>query len=226
MTPRSTIIGAFVTATACLYASVGCTGSATIHTMPLLRQDFPATEPPAVTIRPDQAYYWIDEQERLNIALRWHVPSLLGSMYEYDWETSLVLEGMPAGSERLYRLGADALRMSVSHGPVHFRGISFTGVAVIHAPSNGVLRGRFHATVRQQQFNVLTGWSPPLPRSPLHVMAGTFDAVNDPVRGKAIRERTEADGLTRWFGQDDPTSRAVHPLYAIQTRPATTQTKP
>jgi len=198
----------------------GCTGSATIHTMPFLRNDFPATEPPARSIQANEAYWWVDEYKRVNVAIRRYVPSLLGKLHEYDWQMSLAVEDLPAGSEKLYNMGVDSVRQHASYGGAHQRAISLTGVVVLHAPKDGVLRGRFHADVRQQQFNVLTGWVPPMNRSPLIVLAGTFEAVHDPMRGQAIRDQTEANGLARG-NQLDLASRTVYMLHPLQSRPAT-----
>ncbi len=213
---RTSLIAGLIGAAA-LCGVAGCNGSATVHSMPFLRQDFSATEAPAQKIDIDEAYYWLDDQKRLNVALCRHVPSLLGKAYEYDWRLSLVLEDLPAGSEKLYRLGVDSIRLLLAHGGLHARGASLMGVAVVHAPRNGVMRGRFHANLRQQAFTVLTGWTPPLGRAPLVVMAGPFQAIHDPVRGRAIRDRTEADGMERrWRSQTG--AAGAFPIY-----PATTQ---
>jgi len=203
----------------------GCTGHGTVYGVPFMRRDFPPTEPPAQVVQAGEAYYWIDGQKRLNVALRRHVPSLLGKAFEYDWLMSLVLEDLPAGSEKLYYLGMDSVRQLASYGGAHQRSTSLTGIAVIHAPSRWELRGRFHATVRQQQFTVLTGWAPDLGRAPMIVQAGTFEAVHDPESGKAIRDRTEADGFARGI-HGGVTTRPLYIFYPVQTQPASQPAKP
>ncbi|HSW47197.1 MAG TPA: hypothetical protein VLM89_16660 [Phycisphaerae bacterium] len=200
----------------------GCAGSGVVHVMPFLRYDFPANELPAQTVQADRACWWQDEQGRVYVALRRHVPSLLGKAFEYDWQMTLMVEDLPAGSEKLYRLGADSVRQRLSFGGVHLRSLSLTGVAVVHGPRGGILRGRFHADVRQQQFNVLTGWVPQMGRAPMIVMAGVFEAIHDPARGQAILERTEADSLGR-FAHLDASSQPGYVLYPLQTRPAATR---
>lgn len=229
MTRRRTSLIAGLIGAAGLYGVIGCSGSATVHSMPFLRHDFSATESPAHKIDIDEAYYWVDEQERLNVALRRYVPSLLGKAHEYDWRLSLVLEDLPAGSEKLYRLGADSVRLLISHGGSHARGSSLMGVAVVHAPRNDLLRGRFHVDLRQQAFTVLTGWAPPLGRAPLVVMAGPFEAIHDPVRGRAIRDRTEADGMERRW-RSLMGANGAFPIYPTTTqvasRPTLSTTRP
>jgi len=174
----------------------GCGGSGSVHVMPFERRDFPPTEPPAEVIPATEAYWW-REGDELNVALRREALCLAGPSCERELLLSLVVEGMPAGRERLYPLQRDALRERSSDRGAHRRSASLNGVAVIAAPQGGRLKGRFHVSVRQQQFTILTGWTPRLARAPLAVMAGTFEAVHDPRRGRKIRARVEADEFDR-----------------------------
>ena len=175
---------------------IGCGGTGTVHTMPFERRDFPPTEPPAEVVRYDEAYWWLENDE-LNIALRRVFPCLSGPACERESLLSLVVKGMPAGRERLYTLEREALRERSSDRGLHRRSASLMGVAVIATPRGQRLEGRFHASVRQQRFTILTGWSPMLAHGPLAVMAGTFEAVHDPQAGREIRTRVEEDGFDR-----------------------------
>ena len=178
-------------------SAIGCTGHGTVHMVPFMRSDFSPTERPIVTTQVSEAYYWLDSSGKLNLALRHHAPSLLGKVFESDWQMSMILDGLPAGAERLYTLDTRSVRIRYNQGPAHQRFASFAGVAVAGAPKNGAMNGRFHVTVRGQQFGVISGWSPPLQRGPLIVMVGTFTAVENATRGRAILENTESDGFDR-----------------------------
>lgn len=212
-------------------SAIGCTGHGTVHMVPFMRSDFGPAERPIVTTPVSEAYYWLEPDGKLNIALRHHAASLLGRVFESDWQMSMVLDGLPAGAEKLYTLNPRSVRVKHSQGPAHQRFASFAGVAVAGAPKNGVMEGRFHITVRGQQFGVFSGWSPPLPRGPLIVMVGTFTAVENATRGHAILERTEGDGFDRKSslppiprGNLTPTSRPLGTQPAA-THPATERTR-
>lgn len=217
----------------CLLAalsSFGCTGHGSVHMVPFMRSDFGPTERPIVTTPVSEAYYWLDPDGKVNITLRHHVPSLLGKVLESDWQMSMILDGLPAGAEKLYTLDTRSVRVKHTQGPAHQRFASFAGVAVIGTPKNGVMDGRFHVTVRGQQFGVFSGWSPPLQRGPLIVMVGTFTAVENAARGRAIIERTEGDGFDRKSssplilrGNLTPSTRPAG-TRPVATRPATAPT--
>ena len=189
--------GVLVTAVGLTAALAGCSGRASIHAMPFMRKDIAPTEPIAETVEADQAYWWLGEGGTLNVSLRRQTHSFLGKSFEKDYLFSLVLEGLPAGSEKLYRLNRDSVRQRCSNRGVHHRSMSVMGVVVVETPKDKWLKGRFHVVVRRQQFSILTGWAPRAERAPLTVLAGTFEAVRDPMRGQAVRDRTERDGFGR-----------------------------
>lgn len=195
----------------CLLASVldtGCTGHGTVHTVPFMRSDFGPAEHPIISTPVTEAYYWVEPDGQLRIALRHHAPSLLGKVLESDWQMSMVLDGLPAGVEKLYTLNSRSVRVKHSRGPAHQRFASLAGVAVAGSPKHRTITGRFHATVRGQQFGVFSGWSPALQRGPLVVMVGTFTAVENADRGRAILQHTEDDGFDR-KGELPPTLRGT-----------------
>jgi len=145
----------------------------------------------------DEAYYWTDSDGSLKLALRQQSSSLLGRAWDMDWQMSVVLEGLPAGSERLYRLGPIAIRVIQDFGGDHRRSSSAMGVAVVQQPRNHRLKGRLHVTVHQQQFGVLSGWVPVLYRAPLLVLVAEFEAVENSAKGREILTHTETDGFER-----------------------------
>ncbi len=170
----------------------GCTGSGTIHTMPYRRSDLPPDEPLIEKIAIDEAYYWQEDGGALNVVLRRRSESLLGEMFSNEFALSLVLDGLPAGSERLYHVRMREAQSVSRYGADRRRARSITGVVVIHAPKHGTLEGRFHLVMHQQRFTALTGWTPAsVFRGTRLIRAGRFVAVHDPERGRPIRDMTE-----------------------------------
>ncbi|UCD28063.1 MAG: hypothetical protein JSV03_13345 [Planctomycetota bacterium] len=171
----------------------GCTGRATVHLLPFMRTNFSPTEALIQTIKVNEAYYWCDDDGKLSVAFRYRVRSLLGKALDVEWLMSMVLDGMPAGSEKLYQLHRPAVRISQSYGGDHRRCRSLRGIAVIYVSRGAPLKGRFQITVHQQKFSVLKGW---MSASPL-IVIGEFEAVENPAAGKEILSLTEADGFAR-----------------------------
>jgi len=191
----------------------GCTGRATVHTVPFMRKQFAPNEMLVHTVNPNEAYYWLDDDGKLNVVLKYKQGSLLGPAFEIEWLMSMVLEGLPAGSERLYELRRPAVRIVQSRGGDHRRSQSLRGIAVIYAPQGGRLKGRFHVTIQQQQFHVLQGWS----RGGLMVSVGEFEAVENAIAGQEILKLTEADGFER---RAEP---SVPPIQWLTRPPSVTQ---
>lgn len=181
---------------AVVFLAAGCTGTGQVRVVPLLRTDFAEREPLVQELSIQEAYYWIDG-EQLTIALRSRRGSLLGRAFDFDWEMSLVLDELPAGSSRLYQLKGDAIRVVQTAGADQRRSRTWTGIAVVNSPENGRLSGRFHANVRQQQFTLLGGWQPPFLRAPTMVVVGRFEAVVNHKLAMGIRDETEAPGFER-----------------------------
>lgn len=201
----------------------GCTGGGVVHTMPMIRNDFQPGEPPIVSVHLGEAYHWTGEDGGLNLALRYRHRSLLGQAFDREWLMSIVLDEAPAGSGKLYRIGRREIQVAQSYGIDYRRGRSINGVVVIETAGSGRLKARFQTLVRQQRFTALTGWSPPMNRSPVIIMAGEFTAVPGAGRGQCILHRTEADGFERPPITTRPATRpTTRPIRWIQTRPATT----
>lgn len=171
---------------------IGCAGGGTVKIMPLMRSDLADAEPLISDVPLSQAFYWVEESGEVNVALRYHAGSLLGKPFDATWEMTMTLEGMPAGSSRLYKLKSERVHVAQNAGGARRRACGGAGVAVLHAPEGRRLRGRFHVQVRQQQFTLLNGWSPAIYAAPTLIMAGEFTAIEDAARGREIRERTSA----------------------------------
>ncbi len=177
-------------------ALVGCSGGGRVEMVPFSRADLPANEPLTQSLAIDEAFY-SQGDGTLEIGLARRVDSPLGEAFDSRWELSIVLEGPPAGRERLYPLKSDSVRLVRSAGGNHRRGKALPGqsIVVLEAPKNGRLRGRFHLVVLEQAWGVLTGWSQQSWAA--LVVVGEFEAVRQAKGAYAIRLSTEADGFER-----------------------------
>lgn len=168
-----------------------------VQMLPLMRADIHKREPLVGSIDPHEGCYWQSEKGTLNIVLARRGRSLFDENFDFTWIMSLVLEDVPAGSERPYRATPQTMRLFQSHAGDHRRAKSTSGVVVIERLAGDRLKGRFHLLVRQQQFTVLGGWGPPLYRAPMSIIVGEFVVARDPTRGRRLFEQTEADGFDR-----------------------------
>lgn len=194
----------------------GCTGTGVVNLVPFNRSDFPQDEPLIAEIPVNEAYWWRGEEGQLNVALAYRVKSIFGRARSGHWLMSMVLDGWPAGKERLYRVGPRAVRIVQSMGGHHRRARSLSGIVVIRVEDGDRLSGRFHVSVLQQKFGLLTGWTARFAHAP-QIVIGRFAAIRDPDAGQAVREQTEADD----FGRGEAnTPRRIH----RQTRPASRPT--
>jgi len=198
---------------------VGC-AVGRVQMLPLLRTDIQKREPLVGSIDPHEGCYWQSEKGTLNIVLARRERSLFDRNFDFTWIMSLVLEDMPAGSERLYRATPQTMRLFQSHGGDHRRAKSTSGVVVIERLAGDRLKGRFHLLVRQQQFTVLGGWGPPLYRAPMSIIVGDFVVARDLKWGRQLFEQTEADGFERLADEAALTQPSVRVLVpATSTAP-------
>jgi hypothetical protein len=173
----------------------GC-GHGVVHTLPVSRADLPPGEPLIQTLPIHEAYYHVEPDGQVTVALRYRHRSLLGPALSAEWIMSIVVDKLPAGRERLYSLTTREVRMAQTRGLDRRRGRAVSGVLVLGAPRGGRMRGRFHAAVPQQVFTALGGWSP-AHRGSIMTTTGAFEALENPAKARAIRARTEADGFDR-----------------------------
>jgi hypothetical protein len=204
-------------AMAILPGVVGCAGSGLVQMVPGMRSDIPPDEPLIGSVQAREAWYWKGEKGDLNIVLARRQRSPLNAALDSNWVMSIVLEDLPAGRERLYRVGTPTFRVVQSYGVDRRRARSLGGVVVIERAGENRIRGRFHVLLSQQQFTVLNGWSPPLLRAPVFVTVGRFEAVLAPDKGTPLLKQTEADG----FDRASDLLPATRPMRRIASRPAT-----
>jgi len=214
---RSAIGCALLWASVSLFSLAGCTGRGSVAMVPFMRSDLQPQEVLVQRVPINEAYYSVDDQGEITVALRYHAKSLLNKTFDVDWQMSIVLGSLPAGSQKLYRMSNRTGRIAQSHMSNSRRGESLTGIVVLHAPKNGRLKGRFHANMRLQQFGVLTGWSPALYRAPMVITVGEFEAIENFERAQQIRAHTEPEGLERTLKRSDKQSTA--PSRAATTVP-------
>lgn len=170
----------------------GCRGGGRVEFIAL---SYTAIDPPspAVTrLELDGCYWWTDEQDQLWIAMERDFSPLLFPIARMTFRMSLALEKPPAGPARNYELGQRELRAVVRLGPVESRFTSRVGIVAIYRKSGARLRGSLRIEASREVYAVF-GWS----RPSRMLMLGTFEAVRDEGRGRAIAEATEAQGWSR-----------------------------
>ncbi len=184
----------------CALSAAGCAGHASIHVVPLGSRNISATKPLVVRIEPDECYYWVNQQQQLCVAMRQAKGSLWGKRFEQEFLVSLVLDGLPAGSTRNYRVGRRTVRSRYNEGFHHTRSASLTGIAAIWDFGKRNLQGRFRLIASRQDYSVLTGW-----RGKRRVLlVGEFTAVPDTGAGRTILEDTEEGAMSRLPPQPKP----------------------
>ncbi|QDV91396.1 hypothetical protein RAS2_24940 [Phycisphaerae bacterium RAS2] len=188
--PWAPMLAAIATLTA------GCSGSGRVNFVSLNMTDI--DPPPAKAWQFDAAecYWWLDDQGDLNIALRSvRDAGLLGKLGRVELCISFVLDGPPAGSGRNYPIRQREVRAVALNAMQTHRFTSFAGIAGVSTLPNQRYRGSFrawmHAHSEMSMFNVMPNRPSPL------LCFGNFEAVYDPARGRALRERSESSGFAR-----------------------------
>ncbi len=174
----------------------GCTGSGQVHIAAL---DYQAIDPPAgapprfVQIDLDRCFWWTDEHGKVWVALGRDQPLLLAPEWRFKFQLSLALDQPPAGRARDYAVSKRELRAMVRAGPTQARYSSVRGIVALYREPNEQLRGSFRLEVAREVQQMLGGWG----RPGRYLMMGTFRAVRDETRGRAIAEQTETPGRER-----------------------------
>ena len=179
----------------------GCTGRASLHLLPLGHKRISTTKPLVVRITPDQCYFWVNEDRKLCVAMREWRGSFWGKPLEKEFNLSLVLDGLPSGSARDYRVTRRTARTRNRAGYSHLRAASLNGIVAVWGYGKGNLHGRFRMTAKQQSYSVLVGWG-----GDHHVLiVGEFTATRNQRAGKAILSRTEEGTMSRPPPRPKPT---------------------
>ncbi len=171
----------------------GCGPAGSLHIVPLGNRRLPPTGPLVREVRPDAAWWWLDDDGNLRVALRETRASLLGKPYGGEFYASLQLAEPPAGSARTYRVGRETMRHRERLGFVQLRSASFAGLVTVSRPDARRLYVRLRLEARQQAYWVFTGWG-----SDSNVLwAGEFTAFPGRESGEAVWSRTEEGKLAR-----------------------------
>lgn len=173
--------------------SAGCSGSASVQIVSLHAT---AIDPPDTKVwtYPSTDCYWrLDEAGRLNIAmtgLRRDV--LVGRLGDVRWGVSLVLDKLPAGSGRNYVIRSGPTRVVIESVLATHHLTPYAGIVAVMTDERNELRGSFRLWMRHRP-----GFSPLLflgPRSGNVLVFGTFRAVQDSDRARAIRDAIDKGG--------------------------------
>jgi hypothetical protein len=176
-----------------LLALTGCRGGGHVDFVAL---NYKAIDPPAPRItRVDmqECYWWTDADGGLWIAMqRADVPPLQPKL-AFRFQLSLALEKLPAGRARNYSIGERELRSCARLGPWESRFTARRGIAALYRESDDSLRGNLRVEATRVTARWLGGWGRPT----RYLMLGSFVAVRDEQRGRAITEATESAGWER-----------------------------
>lgn len=172
----------------------GCAAPATVHVIPLSLNRVNVNQPLMVTVEPTACYWWLNEGNELCIAMTARSGALGGPLRRREFDLSIILDGLPAGSSRAYAADFHTARGRARNGLSHTRFASWSGsVAIWDFDPTGrrPLKGRLRFQGVQQSFFILTGWG----KDASILVLADFTARHDAARGQAIMSRTE-HGIT------------------------------
>lgn len=178
----------------CAVLLVGCNGAARVSVISTEVRKLAEDEALQREIHPDRCHWFVDDKNRLCIAMEGESDAILGDLGHKSMAMSLVLgEPLESGS-REYKLDRRSLRMIATTGLGHFRWASLGGVVFIRRDAgHSSLRGRFRIAAKQQNFFIATGWRGDLRT----LLLGEFTATRDDAISKQIVDRTEGEGMKR-----------------------------
>jgi hypothetical protein len=177
---------------ALLACTTGCHNPGTVEVVAL---NFRSIDPPApkvFEVKLDRCYWWTDEEGEVWVAMEQQKPVLLGAE-TFVFQMSLALEKLPAGRARNYMVTRRELRGLATFGPAHSRFVSIGGIVALYRNGEDELRGSFRLDVAKRAQGLLGGWTP----ESRYLMQGTFHALPDEERGRAIASETESNGWER-----------------------------
>lgn len=162
-----------------------------------------------------ECYWWTDEDGQLWIAMQRQQTPLFYPKMRFEFQLSLALERLPAGTARNCKVDRTTLRARIRFGPWESRFSSRVGIVAVYRESRDRLRGSMRLQAVRVASQWLGGWGKPT----RYLMLGSFTAVPDEQRGRAIAEATESSG----WGRD---SSARPPVTSRPARPPTSSTRP
>jgi len=170
----------------------GCASSASLRFSDLNFKRLDPTDPLVVDVAANSCWWWIDGK-KVCVAFNIGGTNQNGLGRHERLVFSLVLNGIPAGTEREYRFTRQALRCYRHLGSDHSRYASVKGVATVRLSAGDILSGRFRALAKKQVFHVLTNWT----TVGQAFVTGEFTAQRSRERGSSILVQTEEQGMKR-----------------------------
>ncbi len=190
-TPPASFSAAHVPAwLGCILATVaasGCTGHARLSLIPLNSSTLTPTSRLEYTVSPQECYWWVDEEDRLCLAMCYHNFSILGDLTRDAFELSFVFKDPPPEEEKVYVARRDVARALWHRSAWHLRLRARTGNVAIERRSEEILAGRLRLTCSSEEFWILTGWQRKTPV----LIQGQFTAVRNAKQGRALLQRIE-----------------------------------
>jgi hypothetical protein len=181
-----------------LFAAIltGCTGS--------LQSSFVSTNMATIMVQPTDArtvqlncaecYWWVDQDNHLNIAGKGIQKSLIHPRYDQEFYISFVLDEPSKGVGKNYQLNANTTRGFLKSGGNLFRFRGTYGIMGIENQKSSRLAGAYRTHISLNMSQIFGGWSSPVP----FLVFGTLTAVPDARnKGKTFLKKTEEEGYER-----------------------------
>ncbi len=174
----------------CILATVaasGCTGNARLTLIPLNSSGLTPRSQLEYTVSPQECYWWVDEEDRLCLAMCYHNFSILGDLTRDAFELSFVFKDPPPEEEEVYVARRNVARAVWHRSAWHLRLLAQMGNVAIERRSDEILAGRLRLRCSSEEFWILTGWQR---KSPV-LIQGQFTAVRNAEQGRALLQRIE-----------------------------------
>lgn len=190
----------------------GCAGSAEFNLVSLNMNAIDPPPPKVWTYDAQECYWWTDESGDLNIAMHCtRRNALLGKLGKFDFYFSFVLLDPPAGSGRDYSIRVRETRCLGVAALQSFRLTSYAGIVDALTGKDSTYSGSFRigmsVVTELSMFNLM-------PQKPGNVLLyGTYKAIQDPIRGKKIRDITEEGA---WKRPDREPKPSTQPAMYVQ----------
>jgi len=188
----------------------GCTGHARSGFVSANMSDI-AVEPTdarTIQLNCDECYWWIDQDNRLNIAGKGIIRSLLNKNYDQEYYISFVLDEPSRGVGKNFQINAHSVRGVIKSRGNIYRFQSTYGILGSENRNTDQIIAAYRTHLSLFGAKLFGGWSKAIP----FVTFGTLRAVPDrDDKGKTIREKTEADGYERKFPKRVHTRRMIMP---------------
>lgn len=189
----------------------GCRGNLHCNFLSNVMSDIQVRPTDARTIRIDcqECYWWVDSDNRFNIAGKGVAKFPFNPLYDQEINVSFVLDAPSQGVGKNYTLYPNNVRGFIKSGGNLYRFRGAHGILGIENMTSGAVRGAYRSSIGLSQAKILGGWSQAAP----YFIFGTFTAVPDrDHRGPGIRGRTEGDGYERKLPPLKSASPSTQPM--------------